>query len=70
MVERGLFSRIPQRAGGGNAGQHRVLLKDTRVRLTVFNVFDQDPPLAAGTFRFGTIEQRQQHYAINFTRQF
>lgn len=48
----------------------RVLLKDTRVRFTVFNVFDQEPPLAAGTFRFGTIEQRQQHYAINITRQF
>ncbi|MBI5423126.1 MAG: TonB-dependent receptor plug domain-containing protein [Opitutae bacterium] len=48
----------------------RVLLKDTRVRFTVFNVFDQDPPLADGTFRFGTIEQRQQHYAINITRQF
>ncbi len=59
--------------GRSNAFQRRwarVLLKDTRVRLTVFNVFDQDPPLAAGTFRFGTIEQRQQHYAINFTRQF
>lgn len=56
--------------GRGMGGWAGNLLSDMRLSLTVFNVFDREPPHQAGNAGFAITDPRMRRYTVSLTKTF
>lgn len=64
------FDQSSWARGSGRRWQSS-LLNGTSISVTVFNIFDRDPPQdGTGIFDFSVIDSRLQHYSLQLTKRF
>jgi hypothetical protein len=57
--------------GGKSESWWRRSLRDTKLRITLINVFDDEPPLTVnGAFSSAIIDPRLRRYVLDFTKRF